>query len=226
MAEFTAKLIDVPRYPLYMRPNTSDLANYSQIFFDRCYACAEVLRDVELIVDCGAYAGYSAAWFLSKFKSRYNLIAIEPDAQNFKMLEVNAEPFSRRITCVNAAIWTHENYYLKKLSGKYRDGREWSYQYGDFSGGKIPTESISSLMLKYALPRCIYKISLLKIDIEGAEVILFKDAQHWLDLVDNIAIELHDDTHFGNATQTFVNACADQFTIQKFGEITFAQRRK
>lgn len=40
-----------------------------------------------------------------------------------------------------------------------------------------------------------------------------------------IAIELHDDTHFGNATRAFVNACADQFTIEKFGEITFARRR-
>src|SRR5574342_1168079 len=85
---FEAIKIDVPKHSLYMRSQSSDLSNYLQIFVKRHYACTEFLPDVRFIIDCGAYVGYSAAWFLSKFSS-CTLIAIEPDAQNFSLLQEN-----------------------------------------------------------------------------------------------------------------------------------------
>ena len=54
-------------------------------------------------------------------------------------------------------------------------------------------------------------ITALKIDIEGAEAVVFgKASSSWLDMVDMIAVELHDDLIFGNATDIFLNAVKSQ----------------
>jgi hypothetical protein len=47
----------------------------------------------------------------------------------------------------------------------------------------------------------------------------------WLNQVDKIAIELHDDTVFGNATEIFCNAIRGQnFEISRSGELTICSR--
>ena len=57
-------------------------------------------------------------------------------------------------------------------------------------------------------------ITALKIDIEGAEAVVFgKASSSWLDMVDMIAVELHDDLIFGNATDIFLNAVKSQGLI-------------
>ena len=47
----------------------------------------------------------------------------------------------------------------------------------------------------------------MKIDIEGAEVVVFDaSCSSWLNRVETIAIELHDDSSFGSATEAFFNS--------------------
>jgi hypothetical protein len=61
-------------------------------------------------------------------------------------------------------------------------------------------------------------------DIEGAEVpVLNSPRRQWLEQVDCLAIELHDDTHFGDATVAF-NAAIHHLTptIHRRGEIVVA----
>ena len=41
------------------------------------------------------------------------------------------------------------------------------------------------------------RIDLLKMDIEGGEREVFADSGEWIDSIDQIAIELHDDIHPG-----------------------------
>jgi hypothetical protein len=68
------------------------------------------------------------------------------------------------------------------------------------------------------------RISLLKIDIEGAEVQLFSEGcESWLSKVDNIVIELHDDSCFGPASEIVVQKILDTgcFSVSKsLGEVT------
>jgi hypothetical protein len=71
-------------------------------------------------------------------------------------------------------------------------------------------------------------VSLLKIDVEGAEAEIFSkqsDCQKWLANVQNIAIELHDDSVFGDCRSIFFAAISEQrFTISRSGELTICQR--
>jgi len=69
------------------------------------------------------------------------------------------------------------------------------------------------------------RIGLLKMDVEGAEVVVFGGKCVWLNQVDRIAIELHDDSVFGNATEIFYNAIRGQnFEISQSGELTICSR--
>lgn len=61
-------------------------------------------------------------------------------------------------------------------------------------------------------------------DIEGAEAIVFSaHYENWLHLVDNIAIELHDDTSFGIASDIFHQACKGRFQFSSSGELIIAR---
>lgn len=213
--------IDIPKYPLYLRPKTSDLANYVQIFIQRNYACTEVLEDVSLIVDLGAYIGYSVIWFAQKFPQA-EIVAVEPDEGNFKMLVNNTQNYENIIGLVKNPVWPFADITMKRSCQKFRDGLDWSRQFEPNGNGSLKSITVSEIIKQFSTQG---KIDLLKIDIEGAESILFSnDYSEWLPKVQNIVIELHDDSIFGNATRAFKQACDDQFTLQQFGEITFAQR--
>ena len=92
-------------------------------------------------------------------------------------------------------------------------------------GSDIRAIDIPSLLAESGKGR----ISILKIDIEGSESVLLSapDVHDWLARVDCLAIELHDDTHFGAATDVFRRVFADlPFTITRSGELTVCRRER
>lgn len=207
-------------YPLVYRANTSDIFVFWQIFIRREYSCANDLTDVGLVIDCGANAGYSPAYFLSRFPACH-VIAIEPDPETFLVLRRNMAPYGDRVQALNFAVWGRSA--GLKLVDTYSDGRAWTRQVREVRPEETPdlnAVDIGSLLRE----SCFDRISLLKVDIEGAEAAVFADAP-WIDLVDNIVIELHDDTSFGNATSVFNAAISGQeFAVVRVGERTICRR--
>lgn len=211
------------RYPVRIRGHSSDYEVVRQIFIEREYAPLDDLRDVDLVVDCGANVGYSSAYFLSRFPDAM-VLAVEPDAENFAQLERNLAPYGPRAQLLRGGVWP-ATCGLRMSRTPYRDGRAWARQVEpcppgeeeEFSGYDIP-----ALLARAGRTR----ISLLKIDIEGAEVPLFSQGPtDWLDRVDTIAIELHDDSAFGSGTAAFHAAIAGRgFSLARRGELTLARR--
>ena len=66
-------------------------------------------------------------------------------------------------------------------------------------------------------------IDILKIDIEGAEVDLFKGAGDWLNSVDCISIELHGDEAKREIPATLIAA---GFELSRHGSLTVAVRKQ
>src|SRR5581483_9242719 len=64
----------------------------------------EEVKDPKLIVDCGAYAGYSTLYFLAKYKTA-QIVALEPDERNYRLCKLNLEPYKDRVTLMQAALW-------------------------------------------------------------------------------------------------------------------------
>ena len=209
-------------HPLYLRHGSSDADVFQQVFISLEYGPLCDISDVQLVIDCGANVGYSSAFFLSQFPSCH-VVAVEPDTGNFAMLQRNLLAYGERVTLVRAGIWSHSAP-LVLSKGGYRDGREWSIQVRPCEPNEeadLQGVSIESLLASSGFDR----ISLLKIDIEGAEAVLFRDNVDWLDQVDAIAIELHDDSQFGKATDVFYSAMRGRgFEFSRSGELTICRR--
>jgi FkbM family methyltransferase len=146
---------------------------------------------VRLIIDCGAYVGYSSRYFLHRYPNA-RLIAVEPDPGNFAMLQKNLAPYGDRVRLVRSGIWSHSAP-MKISEAPYRDGREWARQVRVCQPGEAPdfmAVDLGTLLADSGMP----SISILKLDIERAEAELFThDYEEWIDRVDNLVVELHDE---------------------------------
>lgn len=211
------------RHGVHVRKGTSDPDVFKQIFVDREYACLDDLENVDLILDCGANVGYSSAYFLSCFPDA-RVVAVEPDSGNVEALARNLAPYGGRAQIVQAGVWSHDTP-LAMSEEAYRGGGEWARQVRPCRPGEksdLRGVSVETLLAQSGADR----ISILKVDIEGAEAVVFADGyEAWIDRVDVITIELHDDSSFGNATQVFNDAIRGQgFNISHSGELTVCRR--
>jgi len=210
--------------PLLVRADSSDYDVFMQIFAANEYACLLGAEGVDLIIDAGANVGYSSAYFLSHFPD-CRVIAVEPDAANFAALQRNLAPYGERAQVFNCGIWS-KTVPLTIDQRAYRDGRDWTRQVRECEpgeSGEIQAVTVGDLMRRAGRQR----LSILKMDIEGAEAVVFADPSHrdWLERTDTIAIELHDDSSFGPASALFHAAIGDQpFAISSSGELTICRR--
>lgn len=205
--------------PLWCRPNSSDVDVFDQIFRYREYRCLDGVADARFIIDCGANAGFSSAYLLNRFPEA-RIVAVEPDPGNFAALERNLAPYRDRATPVHSGIWSSECG-LVMSEAPFGDGREWSRTVRPARDGETPlmrATDVGTLLQRSGHDR----ISVLKVDIEGSEVEMFREGHHaWLDRVDNIVIELHG----AECERVFHHAIADQgFTVSHCDELTVCRR--
>jgi FkbM family methyltransferase len=210
------------RHPLLCRANTTDVPVFRQVFVQRDYACLDHLAEARLILDCGANVGYSSAYFLSRFP-RAEVIAVEPDPGNFELLERNLAPYGGAARALRSAVWSHPAR-LTLAASAYRGGGEWARQVRECLPGEpgFDAVDIGGLLAGSGHDR----ISLLKIDIEGAEGVVFAaDVGPWIERVDHLVIELHDDSSFGDCSGVFHRAIAGRgFAVTRHGELTLCTR--
>jgi FkbM family methyltransferase len=204
------------------RRGTTDLAVFEQVFLHESYGVLGDPPGVGLVLDCGANVGYSAAYMLSRWPNA-RIIAVEPDPDNFALLRRNLAPFGGRVTALQAGIWSH-TCGLVMAESAYRGGGAWARQVRDAAPGEVAElrgVDIGSLLATSGYDR----VSVLKMDIEGAECVVFSADCAWLDRVDLLAIELHDDTSFGPCSELFQRAMRGRgFAISQSGELTICRR--
>jgi FkbM family methyltransferase len=168
---------------LILRKDSTDYKVYSQIFLNEELKLPIPIT-AKTIIDLGAYTGISATYFINKYKGSY-VIALEPDYDNYKILEKNAN--NKNIVCLNKAAW-NKNETLDVFKNNYGEWASTVQPYTDLSKKQIVAGiTINSLLAEYN----IKKIDIIKIDIEGSEKILFSGELDWLDITENMIIELH-----------------------------------
>ena len=175
-------------FPLELRLGTSDADVFRQIFVERQYARA-FIQDFcpSLIVDCGANAGYSSAFFLASFPD-CRVIAVEPEPLNAALCAANLTLYGSRAIVINAAIWGH--CCDLSIDRDAKDQSNWAIRVrpAELGQSAIPALDIPEIMRLAGTEH----IDLLKIDVEGSETDLFTDSCHaWLPKVRNLSIELH-----------------------------------
>ena len=82
--------------PIFYRDGSDDPVMISDILVRELYnVAADDVSDPRVIVDVGAFAGYSTLFFLHKYPSAH-VIAIEPEADSFEVCIRNLEPYLAR----------------------------------------------------------------------------------------------------------------------------------
>ena len=173
------------RYPIKLRANTSDFAVLDQIFVYEDYKFP-IDFEPQLIIDGGAYGGYSSVFFANRFP-KAKIIAIEPEASNFKLLKENTRNY-KNIDLINAGIWNKPAYLRIKDIGL----GHWGFMVEEVTDSE--EFSFKAVTIGKILKRSGYKeIDILKLDIEGSEKEVFSnDYEDWLSKVNILIIELHD----------------------------------
>lgn len=207
------------KHPISVRAGTSDLAVFRQLILGEEYDCLLSIRNLELVIDCGANIGISAAWFLSRYPA-CSVVSLEPDPDNFACLARNLKPYGDRWSGHLAALWDKSNEVLE-VHSDYRDGREWSRAVRPAcheSQALVETLTLSDIIAMHSGRR----VSLLKIDIEGAELNIFQSSvDGWIDKVDRILIELHDEA----CEQAFQRAIPDSLWRKtRAGDLVLCER--
>lgn len=184
---------------LYLREGTSDEGAIKQIFEEQQYAVAHLFRaqeifdflkrktdsgQIPLIIDAGANIGAASVYFAINF-SQARIVAIEPEASNFAVLQKNVAGLNVR--CVHAALASSPGFARVVDPG---DGH-WGFRTetsADSSG--VPRVTIPDIYAQELGPN-VFPF-LVKLDIEGGEADLFSANTEWFDQTPFVMIELHD----------------------------------
>ena len=165
-----------------LRKNTTDYLVFKKVFIDQEYNFS-FKHEIKYIIDAGANIGASAIYFTNKFPGA-KIIAVEPELNNFEVLKTNVSSYPNIIP-VLGGVWNNSGSY--KI--KNEKGDSWNFMLektDEKAYGRLYT--IGELLDNYDFPRADF----LKIDIEGAESVLFENDYHWLSRVKALSIEFHD----------------------------------
>jgi FkbM family methyltransferase len=192
----------------FLRKYTRDLLVFSEFFINKEFIKyiepiqTNSKEDLKLIIDAGANIGCSALFFHLYFQEA-KIICIEPEESNYNLLNknINANNASSKIISVQKALWNE----ITELNLRQRD---WSPD-GFHVMQKSVQDEIISRTATTTIPELIkdfgyHQIDLLKIDIEGAEKIIFTDKSHvelFIKRTRHLIIDVHEE--FVNAHTIF-----------------------
>jgi FkbM family methyltransferase len=131
------------------------------------------------VLDCGANIGLSVIYIKEKFPDA-NIIAFEPDENNYALLQQNVQAFGlRNVQLEEKAVWVATTELLFESEGNMgsRIGT------GESGGKKTKAVRLKDYINK--------PVHFLKIDIEGAEYEVIKDIADQLHMVNQMFVEYH-----------------------------------
>jgi FkbM family methyltransferase len=194
----------------YVRSHTTDLKCLEKVFIHNEYQSPFELSP-RLIVDAGANIGMATLYFAHRYPDA-QIVAIEPEPSNFEILRRNCADLSN-VTLIKGALWpVNCPLEIEDLAGE-----AWTFRVRELSS-RSNNAAVLAITISDILNRVdAQRIDFLKIDIEGAELQLFANgAEQWIDLVETIAIELHDRFRPGCA-RAFYSALGKRKFIQEIG---------
>jgi FkbM family methyltransferase len=186
--------------PLLCRAGDSDFFVLKQVFLDR--ECElPWLKSARRILDVGAYAGYTAAYFAEHCPDA-TIVAVEPDPSNYELLCANTSAYPQ-VVPVRAAVWPDE----AELCLQYDLPLSWGRHVGPGKGtDRVQGVTITQLMRAHGFT----SIDIMKMDIEGAEREVFSaNVGDWIERIGCLLIETH-----GDLASELVNRVMQRFGFE------------
>jgi len=184
--------------PFNYRPGTTDLLVLEQVFLDGEYRVEPIAAEsVEYIVDLGSNIGVTAMFWAQRYPKAL-MVLVEPDPDNFKLLQQNTAAFSHRCILINAAVSDRRG-----ATSFFRSDREYGHSMlktdDCVSEIQVKTLTVADVFRESAFPR----VDLFKMDIEGGESIVMPTIRTWPYAPKYLIAELHPPYDFA----AFTNHC-------------------
>ena len=208
----------VPK-PVTVRIRTADPSIFKRIFTSREYDYG-LPADPQVIIDGGANVGYLVAWYKARFP-KATIIAIEPNHDNFRMLQRNCGELPN-VYLLHGAIWSEDT--TLTLCHRGSEDKLLTSDTGakpkEVGAEHVRGISLNTIISEYHLDR----VDILKLDIEGAEKEVFEaENRQFVNLVDCFAIECRDQFKPG-CVQAVDNALKHSFRQSSNGKKLFYHR--
>lgn len=178
---------------IMLRPGTTDAEMLRDTFRDNVHPPQPEIaaRGVRTIVDLGANAGVTVADNARRFPDA-RILAVELDAGNAAAARHNTAPWADRIQILHGAVWDED--------GTVPYNPEAGHEYGLRAGagaGTAPAYSMDTI-----LSHVDGRVDYMKMDVEGVEArLLSGEASRWLERVDSIGLQVHDDYSLGDCAR-------------------------
>jgi FkbM family methyltransferase len=181
------------RGQIILREVGTDVLTFDEVLVEQVYkSVLPYLRECAYVVDLGANIGLTSLYFASCYAG-CKLIAVEPNPSTYDVLCANLSALVKAGRCktLRAAIWGSETVLV---ADEPKNPEHYSAFATRQASGPAPVgDEISGMPLPQIMAQAGFeRIDLLKVDVEGAEVELFKGDLEWLRSVECIAIEFHE----------------------------------
>jgi FkbM family methyltransferase len=168
------------------RSGTTDLLVLEQVFLDREYQVESVQpQSIEYIVDLGSNIGVTAMYWAQQYPNA-KMVLVEPDPDNFRLLQKNTSAFRDRCLLLQAAVSNQRG-----QAGFFRSSREYGHSMIKMddcvSQIEVRALTVSDVIDAAGFPR----VDLLKMDIEGGEEVVMPTIRQWKHTPRYIIAELH-----------------------------------
>ncbi len=199
------------KHPFSMRNNPFDYATFEEVLLRREYDIQVGFNPVN-IVDCGANIGLTAVFFANRFPKSH-IVAIEPDLENFGLLETNTKSY-KNISVVHSGVWESDKY-LSVVDNGMGNNAFTVKEVPENTPSAFKAVSITTIMSQKGWDT----IDILKMDVEGSEKNIFENNyQAWLPKVKILIIELHDNMITGASKAVFKAVSQYDFAFEIRGE--------
>jgi FkbM family methyltransferase len=204
--------------------SASFVGQYDEIFKKQSYKFKPVNKQ-PVIIDCGSNVGVSILYYARQFPNA-RIIAFEPDKNIFPVLKKNVEQIGNpNISLINKGVWNTEGKMVFLQEGA--DGGQVLDGNSNLAAA-AKTMEIETTVLKNYLEG---EIDFLKIDIEGAEVVVIEDCRNLLKRAQQVFIEFHSTVNKKQQLESILSILADNGfryfveSVTLFNERPFIDRK-
>lgn len=182
------------------------------------------ISEDQLIIDAGAYIGTSSIRLSQLFKKN-KIIAIEPFKENYDIMLKNIEKYENVIPLNSALVssdYTDEVFLYKSKTGAWGN----NILKDTFDDRNIDIiKKVNKVDLKSLINKYKKKISILKLDIEGSEKMIFENDVNVLNDIDIIIVELHKKI-YQDIEKIFFSFAKDRYNISFDSEKLVSIKKK
>ncbi|MBN8600699.1 MAG: FkbM family methyltransferase [Planctomycetes bacterium] len=168
------------------------------------------------VIDAGANIGLATRFLKMKYPDA-EILAIEPDSDNFELLQRNTEGLTG-VSCVRAGLWWR----AQKLCIANASDEAWAYRTEEAQAEASIT--IDAFTLDQLMEKNGWSfVELVKLDIESAELQVLKNSADWISKVGAILIETHDNLKPGCRLAAYMATRDFPYEMQLGEKILFSQ---